>query len=73
MPGGSYEALTKLGIDHRSYKGGHGRQALNLVPWAHTVFGNLETWLCGTFHGVRPRHLQRSLDEFSYRFDRLWG
>ncbi len=28
--------------------------------------------LSGTFHGVSPKHLQRYLDEFSYRFDRRW-
>jgi len=49
---GSCKALAKLGIDHRPRKGGHGRQALDILPWAHTVFGNLETWLRGTFHGV---------------------
>jgi len=26
-------------------------------------------WRRGTFHGVSPKHLQRDLDEFSYRFD----
>ena len=40
------------------------------MPWAHTVFGNLKTWLRGTFHGVSPKHLQRYLDEFVFRFDR---
>jgi transposase-like protein len=69
---GSYKALAKLGIDHRPRKGGHGRQALDILPWAHTAFGNLKTWLRGTFHGVSPKHLQRYLDEFSYRFDRRW-
>jgi hypothetical protein len=70
---GSYKALTQLGIDHRPRKGGHGHQALDILPWAHTAFGNLKTWLRGTFHGVRPKHLQRYLDEFSYRFDRRWN
>jgi transposase-like protein len=69
---GSYTVLGKLGIDHRPRKGGHGRQALAVLPWAHSVFGNLKTWLRGTFHGVSPKHLQRYLDEFSYRFDRRW-
>jgi transposase-like protein/ribosomal protein L37AE/L43A len=69
---GSYHALGKLGIDHRPHKSGHGRQTLDALPWAHTVFGNLKTWLLGTFHGVSPKHLQRYLDEFSYRFDRRW-
>jgi len=26
----------------------------------------------GTFHGVSPKHLQRFLDEFVYRFNRRW-
>jgi transposase-like protein len=45
----AYNALSKLGIDHRPRKGGHGRQALDGLPWAHTVFGNLKTWLRGTW------------------------
>ena len=69
---GAYKALGKLGIDHRPRKGGHGRQAIDGLPWAHTVFGILKTWLRGTFHGVSPKPLQRSLDEFVFRFDRRW-
>jgi len=69
---GSYGALGQLGSDHRPRKGGDGRQALGVVPWAHAVFGNIKTCLHGTFHGVSPEHLQRYLDEFSYRFDRRW-
>jgi hypothetical protein len=42
---GSYKASSKLGIDHRPRKGGHGRHTVDLLPWAHTVFGNLKTWL----------------------------
>ena len=58
--------------EHRPQKGGHGRQALDILPWDHTAFGNLKTWLRGTFHGVSPKHLQRYLHEFVYRFDRRW-
>jgi len=36
------------------------------------IFGNLKTWLRGTFHGVSPKHLQRYLGEFTYRLDRRW-
>ncbi|TDJ30023.1 MAG: IS1595 family transposase [Gammaproteobacteria bacterium] len=68
----SYTALGKMGIDHRPRKGGHGRHAVDGLPWAHTVFGNLKTWLRGTFHGVSPKHLQSYLDEFVFRFDRRW-
>jgi len=69
---GAYVALRDLDIDHRPRKGGHGRQSVHLLPWAHTVFGNLKTWLRGTFHGVSPKHLPRHLDEFVFRFDRRW-
>jgi hypothetical protein len=31
----------------------------------HRVFGNLKTWLRGTFHGVSGKHLPRYLAEFS--------
>ena len=68
----AYAELSQMGIDHRPRKGGHGRHAVDGLPWAHTVFGNLKTWLVGTFHGVSPKHLQRYLDEFVFRFDRRW-
>ena len=47
-------------------------RAKEVLPWAHITFGNLKTWLRGTFHGVSAKHLQLYLDEFSYRFDRRW-
>ena len=68
----SYTELSHMGIDHRRRKGGQGRHTVDGLPWAHTVFGNLKTWLVGTFHGVSPKHLQRYLDEFVFRFDRRW-
>ena len=43
-----------------------------MLPWRTPLSTHLETWLRGTFHGVSPKHLQRYLDEFSYRFDRRW-
>jgi hypothetical protein len=41
-------------------------------PSRRCAFGNLKTWLRGTFHGVSPKHLQRYRDEFVFRFDRRW-
>jgi transposase-like protein len=69
---GAYRELGRRGLDHRPRKAGHGRPALDALPWAHTLFGNLKTWLRGTFHGVSPKHLQLYLDEFVFRFDRRW-
>ncbi len=68
----AYQALPKMGIDHRPRKGGHGRHAEDGLPWAHTVFGNLKTWLRGAYHGVSPKHLQRYLNEFQFRFNQRW-
>ena len=68
----AYKALSKMGIDHRPRKGGHGRHAEDGLPWAHTVFGNLKTWLRGAYHGVSPKHLQRYLNEFQFRFNKRW-
>jgi transposase-like protein len=36
----------------------------------HRAFGNLKTWLNGTYHGVDPKYLQAYLDEFVFRFNR---
>jgi transposase-like protein len=68
----AYQALTKMGIDHRPRKGGHGRHVEDGLPWAHTVFGNLKMWLRGAYHGVGPKHLQRYLNEFQFRFNKRW-
>jgi transposase-like protein len=68
----AYTALGDLGIRHRSRKAGHRRESVHDLPWAHTIFGNLKNWLRGTFHGVSAKHLQRYLDEFTYRFNRRW-
>lgn len=38
-----YTALIRQGVRHRPRRGGHGPQASGVLPWAHTVFGNLKT------------------------------
>ena len=48
-----------------------GAMATHLVlPWIHRVFSNLKTWALGVYHGLRPKHLQSYLDEFTFRFNR---
>jgi transposase-like protein len=69
----SYCGLEAMGIRHdRQVQGPDRTHSTKILPWSHTVFGNLKTWLRGTFHGVSRKHLQRYLDEFVYRFDRRW-
>jgi hypothetical protein len=37
-----------------------------------SAFGNLKTWLRGAYHAVSPKHLQRYLNEFEFRFNKRW-
>lgn len=69
----AYLALPEVGIVHdRRIRGPDRAHSSEILPWVHRVFGNLKTWLRGTFHGVSHKHLPRYLDEFTYRFDRRW-
>ncbi len=49
---------------------GSPQRAHKRFPHIHRVFGNLQTWLTGTHHGVEPKHLPSYLDEFVFRFNR---
>lgn len=67
---GGYLPLSRHGVRHRSQIQGSPERASKILPWAHIVASNLKAWLLGTFRGVSPKHLQRYLDEFTYRFSR---
>lgn len=40
------------------------------LPWIHRVFALMKRWGLGTFHGLRPDHLDDYLNEFVFRFNR---
>src|SRR3990170_3776705 len=66
-----YAPLASMGYRHRPRtRGDDPRGAAKLLPRVHRVFGNLQTWLRGTHHGVSAKHLQYYLDEFTFRFNR---
>jgi len=68
-----YRPLEAAGGRHdRRVQKDNPARAGEILPWSHKIFGNLKTWLRGTFHGVSHKHLSRYLDEFAYRFDRRW-
>jgi len=68
-----YRRLSQVGVRHeRLVQGTDPARSAEILPWVHRVFGNLKTWLRGTFHGVSGKHLPRYLAEFVYRFDRRW-
>ena len=66
-----YGPLNTLGYRHEAVpvRGDHAKADVHL-PMIHIVFGNLDTWLLGTHHGVSPKHLQAYLNEFTFRFNR---
>lgn len=66
----SYAPLASLGYRHRPRPQRAPKRAGKLLPRVHRVFGNLQTWLRGTHHGVGHKHLQAYLDEFTFRFNR---
>lgn len=66
-----YDNLEKLGYKHKPIvvNGDHSKTEQHL-PMIHIVFGNLDSWILGTHHGVSPKHLQGYLNEFVFRFNR---
>ena len=67
---GGYASLDALGYRHRPRVQGERERAKRILPRIHRVFGNLQTWLRGTHHGVDKQNLQLYLDEYTYRFNR---
>ena len=58
------------GYSKTALKGYHHAPSLKQALHIHRAFGNLKTWLNGTYHGVSPKYLQAYLHEFVFRFNR---
>lgn len=56
------------GIKDLNYK--HKIVSKNDLDHIHITFGNLKTWIQGTYHGLTPKHLQAYLNEFVFRHNR---
>jgi transposase-like protein len=65
-----YKHLAAGGYRHQRRVQGSPERAGVILPRVHRVFGNLQTWIRGTHHGVSGKHLQAYLDEFVFRFNR---
>jgi len=65
-----YAPLNGMGYRHKPRTQGSPLRGSKLLPRVHRAFGNLQTWLRGTHHGVSHKHLQAYLDEFAFRFNR---
>ena len=67
-----YDKLKAAGFDHQPHVlTTGGETALEELDHVHLVISLLKRWLGGTHQGaVTASHLQASLDEFSFRFNR---
>lgn len=66
-----YSQMSSAGFRHRVTPVSDESKALTVFPQVHLVASLLKRWLLGTHHGkVSPKHLQRYLDEFAFRFNR---
>jgi len=67
-----YPALTEEGYTHRPEILGSPERASQVLRWLHILISNAKRHMQGTHHREAPKHLQRFLDEFAYRFNRRW-
>ena len=67
-----YAGLREAGYSHRvTHTRGDGELAVEVFPHVHLVASLLKRWLGATHQGrTSPKHLQRYLDEFAFRFNR---
>ncbi|MFT6946144.1 MAG: hypothetical protein ACJARP_000555 [Vicingaceae bacterium] len=43
-----------------------------ILPWVHIAISNAKRQLLNTFHDIKPEYLQSYLDEFCYKFNRIY-
>lgn len=67
-----YTGLSAKGYKHKvTVLGSDPKRASKLLPRVHRVASLLKRWLLGTHQGaVSNKHLQRYLDEYTFRFNR---
>lgn len=69
--GTEFSNLLALGFKHRPVPMRGDREKMDkYLPLISRVTTNLKTWIDGTFHGVRKKHLQAYLNEYMFRFNR---
>jgi transposase-like protein len=66
----AYRVFDSTQSTHEPTIIGQGRNAVNALPWVHTLLANIKGNIRGVYHGVNPKHLNLYLPEFCYRFNR---
>lgn len=69
-----FNAVVDAGCQHDPIVCGGGRSSVEEVEfyWVNTVLGNLKSAIRSTYHSIKPKHAQRYLAEFQYRFNRRY-
>jgi len=49
-----------------------GKDAPKVPPWVHTAIANARMLFDDMYHGVKEEFLQEYLDEFCYKFNRMY-
>ena len=69
----SYAFLNNKGYEHIAKRIYNPKETLEYLPWVHIMIGNIKGILKGVHHGVSPKHLQRFISEFCYKFNRRFN
>lgn len=65
----SYDSLK----EYRHAPRKKSKENPDVLPRVHIVVANLKMWLRGTYNRLPTKHLQRYMDEFTFRFNRRWN
>ena len=49
-----------------------GKEAPKVLPWVHVAISNAKALLKDMYHGIKEEFLQSYLDEFCYKFNRMY-
>ena len=49
-----------------------GKDAPKLLPWVHIAISNVKSLFADMYHGVKDEFLQEYLNEFCYKFNRMF-
>ena len=69
-----FNSVTEAGGEHDKIVCGGGRASVEEPEfnWVNTLLGNLKSALRSTYQSIKPKHAQRYLAEFQYRFNRRY-
>ena len=66
-------AFLRQNYIHKPITSSHQVAKGDTLPKIHIVIANLKMWLRGTYNSLPTKHLQKYLDEFTFRFNRRWN